>query len=856
LRSPEALALLPPSVASARRVSVNVDSAGNRTLRLLGLVAVRELRLTWLLFAKEVRELLVSRALWSMVLISAPLVGFSFIQAVRMYSQSSSNAFRLPQLLPNVNPLDGIIIPTFGAVYLMNTFLLPFVAIRAIGNEKQTGALKIALQLPIGMNRLVGLKLAALAVGWCIALAPTLSALAIWALLLGGHLSVPELLTVLLGHALYAFVIAGVAFLAAAITESSATAAIVALSFTLGSWILEFAGSTGSGFLRAVASFSLSPALRGLERGLLGSPTALTLLVLGLGFVALSVVWLPPGVSRRQKLVRSGAVFGVAAQALLLVIQLPIFADVSENQRNSFNPADMRELRQMTKELKVNVNLAANDSRLADLDRNILSKLPRAMPHVTITYAETSTTSLFGGTSGANYGLTTYTYGGKQGVTRATTAREVLPLIEALDGRVVTPDPTTAYPGYPLVTSADAASVWFYALLPLLAVGGWWYSQRVPRLPTAVAGVPVARSATRLPWLSPYLPGVRRTALAVGGVFVAIQLIPYGRSHTNFAVAPPSAGPVLGVTDRYCPRTFAPGAESTMSLGAFRTQVTGMLGDLDSAQQALAANDALTLRAQYSQLAVAYAGVSKELAELYPVRCPRLLADRLDGDAVILVPATVNLTAAAAPIAALRAGLSGISTELSSRIQQASPDALVGNSAQTIDAPLVTGTPAWDGDRTSALAARTCAACHSNQPGWSWYANVAPVSWLVQHDVDAGRAVLNFSEWDRSQPAAAQLVASVQQGRMPPAYAGVVNSDLQLSDSERAELVSGFQTTFGRGARADAASVPASGSAILVATLGTLVAALGFALGRSGGLRILTASPSRTPRISARRMMQ
>src|SRR5437879_4986364 len=220
-----------------------------------------------------------------MVLISAPLVGFSFIQAVRMYSQSSSNAFRLPQLLPNVNLLDGIIIPTFGAVYLMNTFLLPFVAIRAIGNEKQTGALKIALQLPIGMNRLVGLKLAALAVGWCIALAPTLSALAIWALLLG----------------------------------------------------------------RCV--------------------------------VALSVGWLPPGVSRRQKLVRSGAVFGVAAQALLLVIQLPIFADVSENQRNSFNPADMRELRQMAKELKVNVNLAANDSRLADLDRNILSKLPRAIPH-------------------------------------------------------------------------------------------------------------------------------------------------------------------------------------------------------------------------------------------------------------------------------------------------------------------------------------------------------------------------------------------------------------------------------------------------------------------------------------------
>ena len=129
------------------------------------------------------------------------------------------------------------------------------------------------------------MKLAALGVGWAIALVPTLSALAIWGLLLGGHLYWPELLTVLLGHALYAFVIAGVAFLAAAVTESSATAAIVALSFTLGSASLEFAGANGTGLLRAIAAFSLSPALRGLERGLLGSPTALTLLVLGLGFL-------------------------------------------------------------------------------------------------------------------------------------------------------------------------------------------------------------------------------------------------------------------------------------------------------------------------------------------------------------------------------------------------------------------------------------------------------------------------------------------------------------------------------------------------------------------------------------------
>jgi ABC-2 type transport system permease protein len=833
------------------------EKSRQRTFELLGLVVARELRITWLLFHKELRELLVSRALWAMVLISAPLVGFSFIQAVRLYAQSSSNAARLPQLVANLNPLDGIIVPTFGAVYLMNTFLLPFVAIRLIGNEKQTGALKIVLQLPIGINRLIAVKLAALGVGWAVALIPTLSALAIWGLLLGGHLAWPELLSVLLGHALYAFVIAGVAFLAAAVTESSATAAIVALSFTLGSWILEFAGNTGSGLVRAIAGFSLSPALRGLEHGLFGSPTALSLLVLGLGFLALSVVWLPPGVSRRQKLVRTGAVIGVAAQALLLAIQLPLFMDLSENRRNSFNPADMRALRQMSRELKVTVNLASNDSRLADLDRNVLSKLQRTMPHATITYAETNTSSLFGGTSGANYGLVTYTYGGKQGISRATTVREVLPLIEALDGRVVTPDLTATYPGYPLVTSADAASVWFYALLPVLAIAGWWYCQRAPSAPLAAGRVATGQETRSARWFSPYVATLRPVALATGVVFVAIQLVPYGRGHTNLLAAAPSAGPAVAAAAQNCPSAFAPGTQSSTTLGALRTQATGVLGGLDGAARSFAAGDVQTGVAQYGQFAVAYSGVSKEIAELYPLRCQRLIADRLEADAAILIARPPNPAAAGPPVAALRAGLASLVTDLNSRIQQASPDSLVGNQDQVaVDAPAVTGVPPWDGDRTTALATRACAACHSNQPAWAWYANVAPVSWLVQRDVDAGRGVLNFSEWDRPQTAAAEAAASVEQGRMPPAHMQLLNGDLQLTAAERADLVRGLQLTF-NGAGAPVASVApggaGQGSALILATLCAALAALGFYL---GGARVagLPGASKTQQHLSARRM--
>jgi len=57
--------------------------------------------------------------------------------------------------------------------------------------------------------------------------------------------------------------------------------------------------------------------------------------------------------------------------------------------------------------------------------------------------------------------------------------------------------------------------------------------------------------------------------------------------------------------------------------------------------------------------------------------------------------------------------------------------------------------PAWDSPATRALAKQACFDCHSNETEWPAYARIAPASWLVQHDVEEGRAVLNFSEWQR-----------------------------------------------------------------------------------------------------------
>lgn len=41
----------------------------------------------------------------------------------------------------------------------------------------------------------------------------------------------------------------------------------------------------------------------------------------------------------------------------------------------------------------------------------------------------------------------------------------------------------------------------------------------------------------------------------------------------------------------------------------------------------------------------------------------------------------------------------------------------------------------------------SCNDCHSNQTRWPWYSRLAPISWLVAHDVHEGRKKMNLSEW-------------------------------------------------------------------------------------------------------------
>jgi hypothetical protein len=106
--------------------------------------------------------------------------------------------------------------------------------------------------------------------------------------------------------------------------------------------------------------------------------------------------------------------------------------------------------------------------------------------------------------------------------------------------------------------------------------------------------------------------------------------------------------------------------------------------------------------------------------------------------------------------------------------------------------------PAWDNLLTRAVAVRACYDCHSNETTWPWYSNVAPVSWLLQRDVEEGRRALNYSEFDRPQQEAGDSAETVQNGTMPPDFYFWLHPEAQLSPAERDAFIRGLQATFGR----------------------------------------------------------
>lgn len=80
----------------------------------------------------------------------------------------------------------------------------------------------------------------------------------------------------------------------------------------------------------------------------------------------------------------------------------------------------------------------------------------------------------------------------------------------------------------------------------------------------------------------------------------------------------------------------------------------------------------------------------------------------------------------------------------------------------------------------------SCYDCHSHETIWPWYSKVAPISWLLASDAGEGRKKLNFSTWNKYDPAKqARLIAEaldeVRGGDMPPWYYVLKHPDAKIT---------------------------------------------------------------------------
>ena len=421
-----------------------------------------------------------SRSWWVMLLLIGPLTGMAFISAVRTYGELSGAGGTAAGVGEAFAPLIGVWAPTFSACELAAAFLLPFVAIRLVAGDRQSGALKLELQHPMPAIARMSAKATVLLTAWLIASAAPLLAIALWKIY-GGTIYVPELGALFAGHLLNAGLTIALACAAASVTDHPSTAAILTLSVAVGTWILDFAAAVHGGVWERAAAFTPTAMVAEFQHGLVKLDAVLVIFVLVAAGCGIGAIWMRLGVPVRRRIGESLAVVLTSIVAIGAFAQVTASWDVSEARANSFSRPDEALLQRVPRPLRITVHLAPEDPRRVDLERRALTKLRRIRPDVRVAYISTTTTGLFEQAS-EHYGEIWYEVPGKRIVSRATTADGMLESLYELAGLVA---PAAAeddvFRGHPLAAEPGGAAAVFYGIWPAAVGAAALWSRRRER---------------------------------------------------------------------------------------------------------------------------------------------------------------------------------------------------------------------------------------------------------------------------------------------------------------------------------------------------------------------------------------
>ncbi|WP_010517569.1 heme-binding domain-containing protein [Croceivirga radicis] len=91
------------------------------------------------------------------------------------------------------------------------------------------------------------------------------------------------------------------------------------------------------------------------------------------------------------------------------------------------------------------------------------------------------------------------------------------------------------------------------------------------------------------------------------------------------------------------------------------------------------------------------------------------------------------------------------------------------------------------------ILAQNCYDCHSNNTVYPWYAEVAPISYMIANHVDEGKEHFNVSDWSnwdfrKKDHKLDELIEEVEEGHMPESSYTWLHGN--MSEAEVESLIS------------------------------------------------------------------
>ena len=109
--------------------------------------------------------------------------------------------------------------------------------------------------------------------------------------------------------------------------------------------------------------------------------------------------------------------------------------------------------------------------------------------------------------------------------------------------------------------------------------------------------------------------------------------------------------------------------------------------------------------------------------------------------------------------------------------------------------PPVVSEPNWSSPAARALVKEHCFQCHSNETNWTWYANIAPGSWLIAYDVIEGRDQFNFSDWNNNPGELDEIIEVIQEGEMPPIQYWIFHPNSKMDAQQKQDLIDAMNSS-------------------------------------------------------------